>query len=124
MSELYSMDVLDHYRNPRNHGHLDPCDISHEEDNSLCGDRIRIDLRLDGDTIADIRFSGRGCAISQAATSMLTELVTGQNIATIRALTQDDLLTRLAVPLTPARLQCALLGLHVLKTSTLGTDDW
>lgn len=116
MSDLYRADILDHYRNPHNFRSLEPFDVSSEDDNSLCGDRIRIDLRLDGDTIADIRFTGRGCAISQAATSMLTELVKGQDIAVIDTLTQDDIVNELGIPISPARLECALLGLNVLKS--------
>ena len=119
MSDLYREQILDHYRNPRNFGALEPHDVTSEDDNSLCGDRIRIDLRLDGELIADIRFSGRGCAISQAATSMLTELVKGQDIAAVHALTQADIERALGIPISPARLECALLGLNVLKSGAM-----
>ena len=117
MAALYTPRILDHHANPRNYGTLDTFDYSHEAENSLCGDRIRIDVRLDGDIISQIRFSGAGCAISQAAASMLTELVAGNNIARIKAFESDDLLSELAVPLTSSRLQCALLGLQVLQMS-------
>lgn len=119
MSDLYRAEILDHYRNPRNFGSLEPSDVSSEDDNSLCGDRIRIDLRLNGDTITDIRFTGSGCAISQAATSMLTELVKGRDIDAIHALTQADIVNELGIPISPARLECALLGLHVLKAGAV-----
>jgi nitrogen fixation protein NifU and related proteins len=124
VSDLYREHILDHYRNPRNHGTLDPHDASFEDTNPLCGDRVRIDLRLDGDTVSDIRFSGRGCAISQASASMLTELVKGQNIDDVRALTKDDLLDEIGIPISPARLKCALLPLKVLKASAYGFEGW
>ena len=124
MSDLYREQILDHYRNPRNHGTLDPHDASFEDSNPLCGDRVRIDLKLDGDTIVDIRFSGRGCAISQAATSMLTEMAIGKTIDDVRAITRDDLLDEIGIPISPARLKCALLGLKVLKASAYGYQGW
>lgn len=117
MSDLYREQILDHYRNPRNHGTLDPHDASFEDTNPLCGDRVRIDLRVEDGKIADIAFSGRGCAISQASTSMLTELVQGQTLDDALALERDELLEELGVPISPARVKCALLGLHVLKVS-------
>lgn len=124
MSDLYREQILDHYRNPRNHGTLDPHDASFEDSNPLCGDRIRIDLKLEGESIADIRFSGRGCAISQAATSMLTEMVRGKTIADVREITKDDLLDEIGIPISPARIKCALLGLKVLKASAYGYEGW
>ncbi len=124
MSDLYREQILDHYRNPRNHGTLDPHDASFEDSNPLCGDRVRIDLKLDGDIIADIRFSGRGCAISQAATSMLTEMVVGKTIEDVREISKDDLLDEIGIPISPARLKCALLGLKVLKATAYGYEGW
>ncbi len=124
MSDLYREQILDHYRNPRNHGTLEPHDASFEDTNPLCGDRIRIDLRIEGDRIEDIRFSGRGCAISQASASMLTEMVKGHTIEEVRALTKDDLLDELGIPISPARIKCALLGLKVLKASAYGYTVW
>lgn len=124
MSDLYREQILDHYRNPRNHGTLDPNDRSFEDTNPLCGDRIRMDVRLDGDRIAEIRFSGRGCAISQASASMLTEMVDGQDIQTVRALTKEELLEEIGIPISPARLKCALLPLKVLKATAYGYQGW
>ena len=121
MSDLYREQILDHYRNPRNHGTLDPHDASFEDTNPLCGDRVRIDLRIEDGKIADIAFSGRGCAISQASTSMLTELVQGQTLEEALALEREELLDELGVPISPARIKCALLGLHVLK---VGIDEY
>ena len=124
MSDLYREQILDHSRNPRNHGTLEPNDGSFEDTNPLCGDRVRMDIRRDGDRIADIRFSGRGCAISQASASMLTELVKGQDIQVVRELTKDDLLEEIGIPISPARLKCALLPLKVLKASAYGYEGW
>jgi nitrogen fixation NifU-like protein len=124
MSDLYREQILDHYRNPRNRGTLEPADATFEDTNPLCGDRVRMDLRLDGAVVADIKFSGRGCAISQAAASMLTEMVKGQTIDEVKALTKDDLLDELGIPISPARIKCALLPLKVLKASAYGFTGW
>jgi nitrogen fixation NifU-like protein len=120
MDDLYRELILDHYKNPRNHGLLDPADARAEGQNPLCGDEIAITLRLDGsDVVEDIGFEGRGCAISQAATSMLTELVKGRPVAEVAAMPTEELLDELGVPLqqNPARLKCAVLGLGVLKVA-------
>lgn len=131
--ELYRELILDHFKNPRNHGALDPCDAHAEGQNPLCGDEVSISVRFDGgDTIEEIRFDGRGCAISQAATSMLTELVHGRTASEVAAMPREELLDELGVPLqqNPARLKCALLGLGVLKVAlhrAKGTplpDEW
>lgn len=115
--ELYREVILDHYKNPRNHGTLERPDAHAEGQNPLCGDEIAIDVVFDGDTIAEVKFSGRGCAISQAATSMLTELVTGKTAVEAASLTKDDLLEDAPIPLTPIRLKCAVLGLTTLKVA-------
>jgi nitrogen fixation NifU-like protein len=120
MDDLYRELILDHYKNPRNHGLLDPADARAEGQNPLCGDEIAITLRLDGgDVVEDVGFEGRGCAISQAATSMLTELVKGRPVAEVAAMPTEELLDELGVPLqqNPARLKCAVLGLGVLKVA-------
>jgi nitrogen fixation NifU-like protein len=117
---LYREAILDHYRNPRNRGTLDPADFSYEDVNPLCGDEIRIDLRTDGERVTEIRFSGRGCAISQAAASMLTEMVAGQPLDDVKAISREDLLDELGVPVSPARMKCAMLGLKVLKAGLYG----
>jgi nitrogen fixation protein NifU and related proteins len=124
MSDLYREQILDHYRNPRNHGTLDDPDATFEDTNPLCGDRVRIDVKLDGERIADIRFSGRGCAISQAAASMLTELAKGQTIEEVRALTKEDVLEEIGIPISAARIKCALLPLKVLKATAYGFKGW
>ena len=118
--QLYREIILDHYRNPRNKGTLDPADFSHEDTNPLCGDEVRIDLRVDGDRVSEVRFSGRGCAISMAAASVLTELVEGKTLAEVRAIDRDALLEELEAPIGPARMKCATLGLKVLKSGLSG----
>jgi nitrogen fixation NifU-like protein len=114
--QLYREVILDHYRNPRGHGELDDPDAHAEGQNPLCGDEVSIFVAFgDDDTIDEVKFSGRGCAISQAATSMLTEMVQGRSAAEVASLPRDDLLDEIGIPLTPVRLKCALLGLSTLK---------
>ena len=116
MDDLYREHILDHYKNPRNHGTIDDADVSAEGVNPLCGDQLAIDLKIAADgRIEDIKFHGRGCSISQAATSMLTELVEGHTVDEAAALTKDDILQELGIPLSPVRLKCALLGLGTLR---------
>ncbi|MCC6775826.1 MAG: SUF system NifU family Fe-S cluster assembly protein [Hyphomicrobiales bacterium] len=118
--QLYRELILDHSKNPRNKGRLEPADFSYEDTNPLCGDEVRIDVRVQDGVIGDIKFSGRGCAISQAAASLLTEMAQGRPIDEVKAITRDDMLDELGVPISPARLKCALLGLKVLKAGLYG----
>jgi nitrogen fixation NifU-like protein len=115
--QLYREVILDHYRNPRNHGVMESFDAHAEGKNPLCGDETEIFVKFgsDGATIEDITFAGRGCAISQAATSMLTEMVKGRTASEVATMTRDDILEEVGIPLTPVRLKCALLGLTTLK---------
>jgi nitrogen fixation protein NifU and related proteins len=115
--QLYREVILDHYKNPRGHGLLDDPDAQAEGQNPLCGDEVSIYVAFesDGDTIDEVKFSGRGCAISQAATSMLTEMVKGRSATEVASLPRDELLEEIGIPLTPVRLKCALLGLSTLK---------
>jgi nitrogen fixation NifU-like protein len=115
--QLYREVILDHYKNPRGHGLLEDADAHAEGQNPLCGDEVSIYVAFgdDGDTIEEVKFSGRGCAISQAATSMLTELVQGRSAQEVATLPRDELLDEIGIPLTPVRLKCALLGLSTLK---------
>jgi nitrogen fixation NifU-like protein len=117
--QLYREVILDHYRNPRGHGTLDDPDAQAEGQNPLCGDEVSIYVAFaeDGETIEEVKFSGRGCAISQAATSMLTEMVQGRKAAEVAALPKDELLEEIGIPLTPIRLKCAILGLGTLKVA-------
>ena len=115
--QLYREVILDHYKNPRGHGLLEDPDAEAEGQNPLCGDEVSIYVAFgeDGDTIDEVKFSGRGCAISQAATSMLTEMVKGRSATEVATLPRDELLDEIGIPLTPVRLKCALLGLSTLK---------
>jgi nitrogen fixation protein NifU and related proteins len=115
--QLYREVILDHYKNPRGHGLIEDADAEAEGQNPLCGDEVSIYVAFgeDGDTIDEVKFSGRGCAISQAATSMLMELVQGRSAQEVAALPRDELLDEIGIPLTPVRLKCALLGLSTLK---------
>ena len=117
--DLYREVILDHYKNPRGYGPLEEADARAEGMNPLCGDEVTIAVAFDGDgdTISDVRFEGRGCAISQAATSMLMEMVEGRSADEVAAMPKEELLEEVAIPLTPVRLKCALLGLGVLKVA-------
>jgi nitrogen fixation protein NifU and related proteins len=114
---IYQGNILDHARNPRNRGILEPADYSHEDAGSVCGDEVRIDLRIKGNRVAEVAFSGRGCAVSQSSASVLTELLANMDLEDVKALSEDDLLAAIGVPLGPARLECALLALWVLRAS-------
>jgi nitrogen fixation protein NifU and related proteins len=115
--DLYRENVLDHYKNPRNQGVIESADAEAEGQNPLCGDEIAIFVALDGETIEDVKFRGRGCAISQAATSMLTEMVKGRTASEVAQMTRDEIQEEVGIPLSPVRLKCALLGLGVLKVA-------
>jgi nitrogen fixation NifU-like protein len=117
LDQLYREVILDHYKNPRNHGSIEDADAHAEGQNPLCGDEVSVYVDFDGDTIREMKFSGRGCAISQAATSMLTELVVGKTAAEAAAIDKDELLEEAPIPLTPVRLKCAMLGLTTLKVA-------
>ena len=120
---LYREIILDHYRSPRNRGTLDPHDYSAEDVNPLCGDEIRIDVRVADGKVDEIKFSGRGCAVSQASASILTEMVEGMTLDEVKALTKDDLLEEIGIPVSPARMKCALLSLKVLKAGVYGISQ-
>ena len=116
--QLYREVILDHYRNPRSHGLIEQPDAIAEGQNPLCGDEVSVTVRFgEDDRIEQIGFEGRGCAISQAATSMLTDLVKGRTAQEVSAMPKDELLEEIGIPLTPVRLKCALLGLGVLKVA-------
>ncbi|HXV33722.1 MAG TPA: SUF system NifU family Fe-S cluster assembly protein [Gaiellaceae bacterium] len=115
LDSLYREVILDHYKNPHGHGVIDGADAEAEGQNPLCGDEVSIAVAFDGDTIADVKFQGRGCAISQAATSMLMDMVKGRSAEEVASMSRDELLEEVGIPLTPVRLKCALLGLGVLK---------
>jgi nitrogen fixation NifU-like protein len=119
MEQMYREVILDHYKSPRGHGLIENADAQAEGQNPLCGDEVTISVKFaaDGETIESIGFEGRGCAISQAATSMLTELVQGRTASEVAVLPKEELLDEIGIPLTPIRLKCAILGLGVLKVA-------
>jgi nitrogen fixation NifU-like protein len=122
MSDLYRELILEHAKYPHNAGTLERPDITHEEYNPLCGDRVRIDLQVEDGVITDVRFSGRGCAISQASASMLTDEIKGMPVEQAKRYPKEDLLELIGVPLerNPVRIKCALLSLKALKAGLYG----
>jgi nitrogen fixation NifU-like protein len=115
MPELYSDILLDHFRHPRNYGSLDAPDVSNEQFNPLCGDRIRIELKLEQSLVTEARFKGDACAICVAAASLLTELVRGKDVNELANIPDAQLIAALESDIKPARLQCALLPLLALR---------
>jgi nitrogen fixation NifU-like protein len=124
MDNLYRDFILEHYRNPHNKGYLDPHDLHFADSNPTCGDEMSMTLRLGdgGTTIADVAFDGRGCAISQASASILTDGLRGKSVDEVKAMDPKDLLEELGVPIGPARLKCALLSYKVLQGALRGGE--
>lgn len=115
-SEIYKEIILDYFKNPRNYGRLENYDVSYRDSNPLCGDEVEMQVKFDGDKISEIMFIGKGCAISQASASMLTELAKGKDLEWVKKLSKEDILDMLGNPeLGPSRIKCALLGMKVLK---------
>jgi len=121
-ADIYKEVILDYYRNPRNFGKLEPHDIEARDTNPLCGDEIEIQVKVaDGEKIGAIRYTGKGCAISQASASMLTELAKGRPLEWAKELSKEDIMRMLGTPdLGPSRIKCALLGMKVLKMGVYG----
>ena len=115
MQALYSDILLDHFRHPRNYGSLDSPDVSNEQFNPLCGDRIRLELKLQQSVVSEARFKGDACAICTAAASLLTEMARGKDLEELATLPDTQLISALESDIKPARLQCALLPLHALR---------
>jgi nitrogen fixation NifU-like protein len=123
-SSFYREQIIDLYEHPLNYGELDPHDFSYEEDNPLCGDVVRIDVCLDEDgRVADVKWSGDGCAISQASASLLTEEIKGMTLDEVKAFPKETLLELIGIPLSMARVKCALLSLKVLKAGAYGIPN-
>jgi len=124
MDDLYREQIIDRYKNPLYRGELNPNDITFEDDNPLCGDHIRIDLRIDSnDVVTEAAFSGEGCSISQASADLLVESVLGKNLDEVKHLSKEHLLDLLGIDLGPVRLKCALLSLKVLKAGAYGIGE-
>jgi nitrogen fixation NifU-like protein len=123
MDDMYREVIIDRYKNPRMRGMLDPHDYTYEDDNPLCGDQIRIDLRVDeNEKITEAAFSGSGCAISLASADLLVESVVGKTLGEVKQLSKEDILELLGIELGPVRLKCALLSLKVMKAGVYGID--
>ena len=117
--QMYREVILDHYKNPHGHGVIEGADAEADGQNPLCGDEVSIYVAFgdDAETIDEVKFSGRGCAISQAATSMLMDMATGRTATEVATMDKDELLEEIGIPLTPVRLKCAMLGLTTLKVA-------
>ena len=117
MDSIYKEEIIDHYKHPRNFGELDAPDVHVEANNPLCGDRLSMDLHLKDGVVEDVRFSGRGCAISQASASMLTEAMVGKSLEELAKTTREDILQNLGIEVSYARMKCALLSLDLLRSA-------
>lgn len=121
MDDLYREIIIEHYKNPGFRGELDPHDFSYEDENPVCGDHIRIDLRVDENgKITEAKFNGHGCAISQASADLLIESIIGKNLEEVKQLGKQDVLDLLGIDLGVVRLKCALLPLKVIKAGVYG----
>lgn len=124
MDDFYRELIIDRYKDPHNKGRLDPHDYSYEDDNPLCGDELRIDLRVDeNEIVTEASFDGQGCAISMASADLLVEHIVGKPLAEIKDMSKEDILELLGIELGPVRLKCALLSLKVLKAGIYGIEE-
>ncbi len=124
MDDFYRELIVEHYKNPAYKGTLDPNDFTYEDENPLCGDHIRVDLRVDDDNvITEAVFSGHGCAISQASADLLMESIIGKPFDEVKKMTKETVLDLLGIELGPVRLKCALLSLKVLKAGLYGIGN-
>ena len=124
MDDLYREIIIERSLNPLFQGELDPHDITFEDENPLCGDHIRIDLRIDeNNRVSEAAFQGKGCAISRASADLLLESIVGKDLEEVKAISKEDILEMLGIELGPVRLKCALLSLKVLKAGVYGLGE-
>jgi len=124
MDDMYRDYILDHYKNPRNFGELVGATHTYHDSNPLCGDEMTMQLRISDGQIDEVHFTGKGCAISQASASILTEEIEGKTLEEVKAIDRDHVLANLGIPISPARIKCALLGLKALKGAAWGLTAW
>jgi nitrogen fixation NifU-like protein len=124
MDPLYREYIIDHYKHPRNFGELDDPDATFHDRNPVCGDEMGVQIKLDGERVADLRFHGHGCAISQAAASIISDELKGKTVTEIAGLDRHFVVEEIGVDLSPTRLKCGLLALKVVQGALLGTDAW
>lgn len=124
MSDIYMENILDHFKHPRNYGKIEDYDAFFEGGNPTCGDMVRIYVKLDDSKqhIKDIKFEGKGCAISQASASIMTELVKNKSIEFVKSLTKDDMIRELGIEISPTRMKCAILALETLRIALFGSE--
>lgn len=121
--DIYRENILDHYQHPRNFGLLAAADIEHTELNPFCGDEFTLRFRINNETIEEMKFDGHGCAISTAGASILTEKITGRSVAQVKAITDQDMLDELGVPLSPTRTKCGLLAVSGMRRALGAYSD-
>lgn len=124
MDDLYKEQILDHYQHPHNRGTLPDATHSYEDSNPLCGDRVRVEMKIEDGVVTAVKFTGKGCAISQASASMLTDEIQGKTLEEIQHIDKQVVLDLLGIPLGPSRIKCALLPLKVIKAGAYGMSDW
>ena len=116
--------LLDHYKNPRNYGELSSPDLSYEDGNPYCGDEIRIDFNIEDHKVKNVGFKGKGCVLSQAAASILTDIIKDKSFEEIKSITAHDMIDKMGMSVSPIRIKCVLLALKVVKSALFSEKDW